>query len=1036
MNFNQKIAVNSKWILLGILVVLVIPMFFIAKNYGVVDKILNYFGIYTDEINEVVINSDGYQSNTPGSFSVTKKAEWKDSSTAQITFEINSIAKTEHSKDVVLVLDNSSSMKGNKLDVLKTNTIGLIDKLLSVSNNSVALINFNSDSSIVSDFSTDKEMLISYVENIEALGNNTDYYKALKNVDDVLSNYQENVDTDLVVLFLTDGYPNISNQVAQYKILKEKYPYMTLNGIQYEMGMSSVINEIKAISDYQFIADSNTLNNVLFKAVYMPKKFTKFELTDYIDDENFYIENISSISTSVGTVEFDEKENKVIWNLDSVLYSGDEEVALTIEINLLDKYISEKGYYRTNDNFVVNYKLEDDSEDMIDSKESPVLKNYRNVSFDTNMPSGCTSNIEKNDYLIFSKVNVPDYEPVCSGYSFKGWEVVEADVVELNDEIFIVPTHDVTVRAVWTKNDIVKTMSGVVSEKLTLYEQVKSDAENGRYAKVYLNNGENDIIDDSLSIQNDIYYYSGAAKNNNVIFGGYCWEIVRTTETGGVKLIYNGVPSDTGVCNNVGVDVTIGQTSYSSSWNSVGYAGYMTNDLTGYNIKSVISSFIVSSYVYHDSMSDYYFANSAIWDGKNYTLINNDGSESTIYNFSDSVKELAGYYTCFSKKSNVCKELSYIVLIGNTPYSISVSEGKFIDDLYFVFGDSYVENEDGSYTLKNLSVEYFSNWHKKSNNYSNYYFCSDFVSETCSTVYAVYSSGTSKIYYNNISSVYAYGSSFRYENGKYILDINSTTYDFLSIYNSDKTFGGNKYTCFNSYGVCENLFYIYGVSDFDDYVYYIKLENGDSIDDKLNSMLFSSDVNKNNSPLKLYIEKWYHNSMLSYSEFLEDTVYCNNRTISSYDGWKLNGKLNFSSLSFASSGLTCKNSTDRFTISTLNGNAKLLYPVGTITASEVKLAYENAERVYNKNASRYEYYYYLSDGVSFYTMSPLDFDDDNRLNSFAVNSRPESLWTGHVWGASASYYVRPVVSLKPNIEYLSGDGSVTYPYIIDVGQED
>lgn len=44
---------------------------------------------------------------------------------------------------------------------------------------------------------------------------------------------------------------------------------------------------------------------------------------------------------------------------------------------------------------------------------------------------------------------------------------------------------------------------------------------------------------------NPIYYYRGAVDNNNVIFGGYCWQIVRTTDTGGIKMIYNGAVTGT-----------------------------------------------------------------------------------------------------------------------------------------------------------------------------------------------------------------------------------------------------------------------------------------------------------------------------------------------------------------------------------------------------------------------------------------------------------------------------------------------------------
>lgn len=46
----------------------------------------------------------------------------------------------------------------------------------------------------------------------------------------------------------------------------------------------------------------------------------------------------------------------------------------------------------------------------------------------------------------------------------------------------------------------------------------------------------------------NIYYYRGAVINNYVLFKNYCWQIVRTTDTEGVKMIYSGVASN-GKCN-------------------------------------------------------------------------------------------------------------------------------------------------------------------------------------------------------------------------------------------------------------------------------------------------------------------------------------------------------------------------------------------------------------------------------------------------------------------------------------------------------
>ena len=60
------------------------------------------------------------------------------------------------------------------------------------------------------------------------------------------------------------------------------------------------------------------------------------------------------------------------------------------------------------------------------------------------------------------------------------------------------------------------------------------------------------MISDTQKYANPIYYYRGAVLNNNVLFANFCWKAVRTTETGGVKLIYNGVPASDGSCNNTG----------------------------------------------------------------------------------------------------------------------------------------------------------------------------------------------------------------------------------------------------------------------------------------------------------------------------------------------------------------------------------------------------------------------------------------------------------------------------------------------------
>ncbi len=43
-----------------------------------------------------------------------------------------------------------------------------------------------------------------------------------------------------------------------------------------------------------------------------------------------------------------------------------------------------------------------------------------------------------------------------------------------------------------------------------------------------------------------VYYYRGTVTNNFVIWANYCWRIIRTTSTGGVKLLYSGEVTDDG----------------------------------------------------------------------------------------------------------------------------------------------------------------------------------------------------------------------------------------------------------------------------------------------------------------------------------------------------------------------------------------------------------------------------------------------------------------------------------------------------------
>ena len=80
-----------------------------------------------------------------------------------------------------------------------------------------------------------------------------------------------------------------------------------------------------------------------------------------------------------------------------------------------------------------------------------------------------------------------------------------------------------------------------------------------------------------------IYHWYATSDDNaniildkwNVIFGGFCWKMYRTTDTGGVKLIYSGIPNNE-KCTASGTGQQISSAYYNNS-SSLGYAGYMYN---------------------------------------------------------------------------------------------------------------------------------------------------------------------------------------------------------------------------------------------------------------------------------------------------------------------------------------------------------------------------------------------------------------------------------------------------------------------------
>ena len=388
------------------------------------------------------------------------------------------------------------------------------------------------------------------------------------------------------------------------------------------------------------------------------------------------------------------------------------------------------------------------------------------------------------------------------------------------------------------------------------FNAISSDT-NGK--GIYIRSGtENDA--------HPIYYYRGAVTDNNVLFGGFCWKIVRTTDTGGIKLIYNGVPSN-GECNNTGESSQLASAAeFNTNSNSPADVGYM------YGTRYTYSS---------DTGTGWYYAPDVTYNNGTYTLTS---------------KTISG-----------------------TTYNVETKS-----------------------TINSTNLNY------------HHYTCGSSTDTTCTSVRYVY---------------YVY---------------NSTT------------------------------------------AYYITLENGKKVEVALSEMLTNSS-NENNSTIKTAIDNWYSTNMTSYTSYLEDTIYCNDRTIGTLNGWNPDGGSTTQYLQFSpytrayttyAPSLTCTKN-DAFTVAeTSSGNGDLTYPVGLLTSDEITLA--------GGKGSTTNSTYYLYTNQNYWAGSPDYFgiDDANefRVSSAGVLNNINVLF---------AYGVRPSVSLKPGTVLTGGDGTVSNPYVVE-----
>ena len=198
--------------------------------------------------------------------------------------------------------------------------------------------------------------------------------------------------------------------------------------------------------------------------------------------------------------------------------------------------------------------------------------------------------------------------------------------------------------------------------------------------------------------------------------------------------------------------------------------------------------------------------------------------------------------------------------------------------------------------------------------------------------------------------------------------------------------------------------------------------------------------NTTDSTIKTFVDTWYKNNLTYYTKYLSTSaVYCNDRSEGTgqvYD-YASNPSLRFNFASYyrmdsdtdgavANPSYNCSDIRDAFSVD--NTSAKLEYPIALMTVDEMAFA---GGVTYQAMSTPYAWFVSNSVGtqVSGYWWS---------LSPFAwVGGSNVGIWgwtTGYRYMSAPtpnySYNVRPVISLKSCVQWTSGDGTVSNPYII------
>ena len=588
----------------------------------------------------------------------------------------------------------------------------------------------------------------------------------------------------------------------------------------------------------------------------------------------------------------------------------------------------------------------------------------------------------------------------------------------------------------------------------------------------------------------DVYYFAGDARNNWVKFGGYYWRIIRTNSDGSIRLLYHGTSPETQNAYIGDSEIAFNENYNDSMY--VGYkygtSGSLENNRSNTNdstIKKTIDAW------YKDNLVNYtkYLSTTAVYcndrelGSGTYSATGNQfyyvgytrlgANKNPSYNCTNE-------YDAFSV-NNTKAQLTYPIAL-MTADEISYAGGVWIKNA----ATWYYLNSKGNASIKNGQNEWWllsaASWDTDK---------SSVVFKISSAQDRKAQFGAQSVQYKlHVRPVISLKSDVLHKSGDgsatnpyEIQETPDTIYERLLL---DKSTRPGERTDFSTVLTTDNTKTLYTGTEEGTTIYYFAgnatdnwvklggyywriirtnadrsvrlLYHGTSTDTTeayINSStafnsshtdsmyvgymygtsgsLESNRANTNNSTIKEVIDSWYVSNMTSYAKYLSETaIYCSDREVGE-------GTYTATGLKFYYAPYTridtnkaatygCTATEDKFTVDSAAGNGKLTYPIALMTVDELVFA----GGAYREESALTWYYYNSVKGsstgkISWWLMSPYDWGANSSVFRTYGSDSPGHLYARRV---DDTLGVRPVISIKGNNLWKSGDGTASSPYEI------